>query len=481
MPDSQTVQAYSAQADELAAQYRRVLPPFLPHIVAVARPGGSLLDVGCGSGRDLAAFAEEGFDVRGIEPVDAFRRVAERDYPALRGRLTAGSLPDDIPFDAGTFDVIHCAAVLMHLPSEQWLNAIFTLRNLLKPEGILHLSFSPIRSGLDPQHRSPDGRLFTPILPEQVRTFIQRAGFRLLSEEQTQDSMGRPDIQWVSMLAKRSDEQSDRPLQRIEIIVNHDTKDATYKLALLRALADLAGTQFHNAKWLGDGRIAIPADLVVELWIKYYWPLFAAPDFIAQKNGENLNSSKPIAFRKALTELIGQFQGSGGYPAYREAQFTNPLVGKAARDKIRKAIQEGPVVFASGKQFTWQRIGSIPHIVMPTQLWTEFSDLHHWIEPAIRLQWAEETHRMSKGTFTTGEILSLLSTEFSPERDTLLARQIFKGQPQLTCTWSQRPLLKGFDVDHIIPYSLWHDNSLWNLVPAAPTVNNRKGDKLIAR
>ena len=35
-----------------------------------------------------------------------------------------------------------------------------------------------------------------------------------------------------------------------------------------------------------------------------------------------------------------------------------------------------------------------------------------------------------------------------------------------------------FDVDHAMPFSLWRNNDLWNLFPAAPGVNAEKSDKL---
>jgi hypothetical protein len=37
--------------------------------------------------------------------------------------------------------------------------------------------------------------------------------------------------------------------------LNRDKKDATYKPALFRALAELATTSYHAAVWLPEGRI----------------------------------------------------------------------------------------------------------------------------------------------------------------------------------------------------------------------------------
>ncbi|MEI7900886.1 MAG: S24 family peptidase [bacterium] len=38
-----------------------------------------------------------------------------------------------------------------------------------------------------------------------------------------------------------------------------------------------------------------------------------------------------------------------------------------------------------------------------------------------------------------------------------------------------------FDVDHAIPFSLWHNNDLWNLLPADARINNEKRDRLADR
>jgi len=47
--------------------------------------------------------------------------------------------------------------------------------------------------------------------------------------------------------------------------------------------------------------------------------------------------------------------------------------------------------------------------------------------------------------------------------------------------WSGKDIRKGYDVDHVIPYSLWRNNDLWNLLPSHPVVNNKKRDRLPSR
>ena len=58
------------------------------------------------------------------------------------------------------------------------------------------------------------------------------------------------------------------------------------------------------------------------------------------------------------------------------------------------------------------------------------------------------------------------------DRDVNAARDTYKQQPALECVWTGTVLRPDkFDVDHVIPFSLWHNNDLWNLVPASPAAN----------
>lgn len=453
----------------------------MTRLLATRDSPGRILDVGCGSGRDLAAFAEEGWDVQGIEPVEAFRAIAVRNYPDLKGKILKGALPNDIPDSLGSFDIIHCSAVLMHLEIEELFNSIFTVRNLLRPAGVAHFSFCPDRPGIDSGNRSPEGRLFNPVNPDQLKAVLTRAGFSIVSEERSGDGMRREGIQWISLIARKEDGSSSQPLQRIEQIVNNDTKDATYKLALLRALSELAASHFHEARWVGDGLVALPAALVVDKWIQYYWPVFESGRFIAQKNGEERGCRKPVMFRKSMTEVIQRYSNCGSYAAFLDAGESDSTPIRLMRSKVRDAIRNGPVKFASGGHFSWRRLNGHSFILLPQQFWQEMAELSHWIEPAIRLRWAEETCRFSKQQFQVGEILSLLSKNYQADRNVTATRRIFSLSGPVHCTWTDNLLRKTFEVDHIIPYSLWHNNDLWNLVPTDPKVNHQKRDKLVSR
>ena len=64
------------------------------------------------------------------------------------------------------------------------------------------------------------------------------------------------------------------------------------------------------------------------------------------------------------------------------------------------------------------------------------------------------------------------------ERSTLDARKVFSSLDRLECVWTGVSLKDNFDVDHVIPFDLWHNNDVWNLLPASKTANSKKSNKL---
>jgi hypothetical protein len=89
---------------------------------------------------------------------------------------------------------------------------------------------------------------------------------------------------------------------------------------------------------------------------------------------------------------------------------------------------------------------------------------------------------MSERSVTTAQVVERLLERPGAERDVQLAKRIYRGLPDLRCVWTDQPLSGDrFDVDHVIPYSLWLNNDLWNLLPASPAVNYAKSDKLVSR
>ena len=65
--DQQTLAYYSANAQEMAQRYESAASSLGPHFTSAFVPGGRVLDIGCGSGRDLAELLKLGFQPYGLD------------------------------------------------------------------------------------------------------------------------------------------------------------------------------------------------------------------------------------------------------------------------------------------------------------------------------------------------------------------------------------------------------------------------------
>lgn len=488
MPDDRTTAYYETHADALAKRYA----VGGPDLNGVFEPGTRVLDIGCGSGRDLLRLLNLGVDAHGCDLSPAMLDQAARTLRdaghSPDDRLRSAALPDLTSYPEAQFDGLLCAAVLMHLPKEQHFDALLRMHRLLKPGGQLQLSFPLSRPDTDPDtHRDPHGRLFLPLDPDALTLLCERIGFQRLSREDSPDSLGRESITWCTLRFKRLDQGMQPPLQQVEQILNRDKKSATYKLALFRALAELAQTRPNLGRFTGDGHVLVPVAAVAEKWILYYWPLLDSPQYLPQQNGEKPGCAKPTAVRTALTPLVEAFGDSGGFQAFAAAIETGrmppsarPLLTEAEK-RIRHTIWNMPVRYAGGGEdfSVLQYHRSSKSIRMRADLWRELCLTGSWIADATILRWAELTHRLSGNTIPVSQVVDCLLTVPDPERRVREARAFYESrQPDLSCVWTDQPIRSRFEVDHAIPFTLWRSNALWNLFPATRTANNQKRDKL---
>src|SRR5690242_10389507 len=123
--DRQSVDFYNAHAPEMAQRYA-TLPSLVAQFFPIAFPPGMrVLDLGCGSGRDLNALLEAGYSAVGIDASAEMVRQAERRFPKLIGKVAADHLPELHTLRDATFDCVLCSAVLMHLPDEVLFDTVF--------------------------------------------------------------------------------------------------------------------------------------------------------------------------------------------------------------------------------------------------------------------------------------------------------------------------------------------------------------------
>lgn len=198
--DYQTVDFYRKNAAEVAKRYEKVASPIVGYAARVFPGGGRILDVGCGSGRDLALLVEQGYDAFGVDAAPELVALAQDLHPSLEGRISQGCLPGLSPSFRAQFDAVLCSAVLMHLDVAEMPSAAAALRQCLRGGGRLLISVPVERQGLDGSSRDPEGRIFSLQSPQQLQSVFESAHFRLLEETTNEDAMKRQGISWISQL-----------------------------------------------------------------------------------------------------------------------------------------------------------------------------------------------------------------------------------------------------------------------------------------
>jgi SAM-dependent methyltransferase len=136
---AQTLDHYAQRADDFREGTRdhdvsQNVAALLDRIDAA--PPFTILDFGCGPGRDLATFTRLGHRAIGLEGCARFAAMARADTgcDVWQQDFLALDLPD------ASFDGVFANASLFHVPSQELPRVLRELRTALKPGGVLFAS-----------------------------------------------------------------------------------------------------------------------------------------------------------------------------------------------------------------------------------------------------------------------------------------------------------------------------------------------------
>ena len=141
-----------ADVSEIRDRFTQMLPP-----------GGTILDLGCGSGRDSKAFIEQGFRVVAVDGSEELCKLAE-EY--IQQPVVCSDFLDYKPEE--TFDGIWACASLLHLTEEECHIVVDRLSKNLKPGGCFYMSFK-----MGEFEGERDGRFYRDVSLEDVHEKFQ--------------------------------------------------------------------------------------------------------------------------------------------------------------------------------------------------------------------------------------------------------------------------------------------------------------------
>jgi len=486
--DAATSSYYQKNAKEVAYRYADAGEGIALYFAQSFLSDSKVLDIGCGMGRDMNALIKAKVDACGVDSSSAMLDELRSKFSQLSDRVCLDGLPFLKSVSDNAYDGVLCSAVLMHLEEQHLFDAAFSIRRVLRTGGTFLMSVPGPDSTVDAQtNRDAQGRLFNGVTPEKYQFIFERLGFKLINRWHNEDGLKRSHRTWHILLFRLESSNGTRSLDAIEGVLNKDKKVATYKPALFRALAELAVTNYNLAEWKPGGEVFLPISAVSEKWVEYYWPIFASKSLIPQIQAE-VQGGKPVAFRTMMESLIYDFKHQGelaGFIAASRNESLTPISRKLYSkliSKLNTTIKDGPVRHSGGidtDQTIFHYDKTTRSIVIPADMWRELSMMGPWIQDATILRWAELTSKLSKGTVRASQVLDCLLQRPLPERDVYDARKFYLELKEAHCVWSDVAINdKTLAVDHAIPYALWRNNNLWNLLPSDKKVNGKKSDKL---
>ncbi|MBB3224427.1 methyltransferase domain-containing protein [Pseudoduganella umbonata] len=474
----------SLDFNEVHAGLLDLLPP----------PGGIVLDVGAGSGRDAAWFAANGYEVVAVDPSDAMLAQARRLHPADKIRWLPDSLPDlaKVPRLGLRFDLILLSAVWMHIRPADRQRSLRKLATLLAPNGRIAIS---LRLG------APDTeRAMHEVSLQELAALARQFGLRIVQANDSPDKLGRSEVSWTNVvLGLPDDGLGALPLLRHLILA--DEKASTYKIALLRVIARIADTAAGLVRHEAES-VVIPLGLVSLFWLRMYKPLIenqlpqmppsrlgTGPGFVT----DNFHALRQVA---PIELGIGSvFMGDTGRHLHRSLTEISHLIRRMPATYLRWPASDNPIF-----KIDWRRQTSTPSQLqidepflwgfgdfhVPLDIWQALTHYNVWIEPVLVAEWVRLIEAYSADRLPDVRMLAQrLLTWADPLRDTTFARaaveRIRATGKTVYCVWTGARLGDEYDIDHCFPFAAWPCGDAWNLMPSARLINIQKSNRLVTQ
>jgi hypothetical protein len=301
----------------------------------------------------------------------------------------------------------------------------------------------------------------------------------------------------------------------ISTILKHDAKATSYKIALLRSINDvvLSFPGLHTF----DQDVAIPLRVLAEYWLAYYWPFVdtEVPIMQGPRSMRNGRLANDMAFRTELAAFRSEWEEtwraasrpSDGFWLISELRVprkrkTYSVELLKAYDRAIKAISrtiQMPIRYAGPGQWSVferptrysqlaGRVVAVPNtypedvcLVISADLWRAFQQMSLYVEALCIHEWClftEKVEQKAEAEVDRGRAYSLLTDRPDNRRPLTWERNqvdlLLMEGVEFICPWTERRIRKStkYDLDHLLPVSIYPTNEMWNLAPSDPVFNS---------
>jgi 5-methylcytosine-specific restriction endonuclease McrA len=267
-------------------------------------------------------------------------------------------------------------------------------------------------------------------------------------------------------------------LSKIQRLYAEGDFTATYKFALLVALADLAVELGHD-----DGaELPLTVRQIAERFVALYWHharpyMRPAPGVTAQVLSQNLGA------QAAVLLAIEAFQARWHQPSLLKARTLPDYA--ALVTKVAAVVSKQPLTYLQNlggatDPFLYRRTGAGRITLGPGVAYC-LRRFYPLVQQLSRSHWVAHIKDNRRNRAVLGEDADLEAFLFSASRESLeQVGRLLRKLEGSHCFYCGGSVADG-DIDHFIPFALYPRDLTGNFVLTHPTCNRSKSDTLAAR
>lgn len=199
---NKTIDSYNRTARE----YYSVVSSFdiLPEMfsfVNMVKPGGKILDLGCGPGQHSKYFKKFGFKTTGVDLSEEMINIANQENAGIDFKvmdIEKLNFPD-------SFDGIWASASLLHIRKRNLLMVLGQILNFLKADGVFYLS---MKNGIGEKNISDNryggvNKFYAFYSVLELEKILKIAGFKIIQTEIKDRRVVYDTNSWIHVFCKK--------------------------------------------------------------------------------------------------------------------------------------------------------------------------------------------------------------------------------------------------------------------------------------